>query len=186
MVPSTAGTGFQTRVSAFQVTMIAAVSDDGYISSGTGVPWNLPADRAHFRSRTAGRWLLVGRRTHDEMTGWFHDHHPLVLSSDPGFRPHAGHRVATVAEALEQASASGADELVVIGGGQVYALAMPWATRLDITRVHTRLGGGVPFPPIDGSRWTQVTETSHPADHSHALAFTFTEWVRTPDNGSEV
>ena len=120
------------------------------------------------------------------MKGWFRDHHPLVLSSDPGFRPHAGQRVATVAEALKQASAGGADELVVIGGGQVYALAMHWATRLDITRVHTRLGAGVPFPSVDGSRWTQVTETSHPADHSHRLAFTFTEWEKTADNGSEV
>ena len=167
------------------VTLIAAVSDDGFISTGRGIPWDLPADRAHFRARTQGKWLLLGRRTYEEMTGWVHNHKPLVLSADANFKPAIGSRVATVAEALARVAAAGADELLVIGGGQVFAAAMAAATRLDLTRVHTRLGSGVPFPAVDTSVWHEVTARPHPADATHRLSFTFTEWERSPGNGSD-
>ncbi len=167
-----------------RITLIAVVSDDGFISAGTGVPWDLPADRAHFRARTAGRWLLLGHRTYSEMTGWFRDHHPLVLSNDPHFHPPMGQRVATIEEAIQQTRAAGVDELMVVGGRKAFDAAMPYATHLDLTRVNTKLGSGVPFPPMDESEWTLILQMDHPADDRHAFAFTFTEWKRAADNGS--
>ena len=162
------------------VTLIAAVSEDGFISRGKGVPWDLPDDRAHFRARTQGRWLLVGRHTYEEMTGWFRPgHKPLVLSRDPAFVPAIGSRVASVAEALATVAAAGESELMVIGGGGVFSAAMPLATRLDLTRVHERLGDGVPFPRIESRRWHKVSSQRHPADAAHAFAFTFSIWERT-------
>lgn len=169
-----------------KVTLVAAVSEDGFISRGTGVPWNLPDDIAHFRERTAGRWLLIGRRTWSEMLGWFIDHRPLVLSHDPGFHPQTGQRVSSVSEALHLATAAGVDELVVVGGGMVFAAALPHADVLDLTLVHTKLGQGVPFPAIDPAEWRQVTKKPHPADARHGVAFAFTEWHRVPAKGSGV
>ncbi len=173
-------------MSTLKVTLIAAVSEDGFISRGTGVPWDLPDDVAHFRQRTAGRWLLIGRRTYLEMRGWFIDHHPLVLSNNPKRLPPPGQRVGSVHEALHLASAANVEDLVVVGGGETFRAAMPYATCLDLTMVHTRLGKGIPFPPIDPEAWQEVTKTPHPADDRHRLAFTFTEWRRVPAKGSGV
>ncbi|MDB6138667.1 MAG: diacylglycerol kinase, partial [Verrucomicrobiaceae bacterium] len=129
---------------------------------------------------------LLGRRTYHEMTEWFRNHHPLVLSDDPGFIPLIGDRVASMKEAVDRASAAGVQELVVVGGRQAFDAAMPWATHLDLTRVHARLGTGVPFPALDESRWRLILQVTHPIDDRHAFAFTFTEWERASGNGSEV
>ena len=159
------------------LTFIAAVSEDGFISRGQGVPWKLPADVAHFRAYTAGKWLLLGRRTYEEMLGWFHDHTPLVLSRDESFVPSVGRRVGSVEEAL---LLTAADELVVCGGAQAYALALPQADRLVLTLVQTQLGEGVPFPTITWSQWTEVSRKPYPADAQHAHALQIVTWERTP------
>ena len=157
------------------LTLIAAVSEDGFISRGQGVPWKLPADVAHFRAYTAGKWLLLGRRTYEEMVGWFRDHTPLVLSRDENFVPTIGQRVGSVEEALHLTSTH---ELVVCGGAQAYALALPLADRLVLTQVQTQLGEGVPFPAIAWDAWTEVSRKPYPVDAQHAHSFQIVTWER--------
>ena len=165
--------------SKLKVTLIAAVSDDGFISVGSGMPWDLPEDKEHFRQSTAGKWLLVGRKTFEEMKGWFRDdQHVLVLSKRRTYRPSVGIRVASVNAAVKEARRAGTQELMVIGGGATYAWAMPHASNLDVTRVHVRLGIGVPFPLMGTSKWRLVGRRPHPADDQHAYAFTFTKWEK--------
>lgn len=120
------------------VTLIAALAGDRVIGETSGrIPWDHPRDRAHFRARTAGRWLLVGRRTYLEMEGWFGDRTPIVLTRDPAFRPFSpGHRIAaSVPAALDLARANGVTELIVCGGADVYAASLPHADRLVLTRL---------------------------------------------------
>lgn len=155
-----------------RLTLIAAVSADGFISSGSGVPWDLPADKAHFREHTADKWLLVGRRTFEEMRGWFQPgHHPLVLTRDATLEVPGGQPVSSVTQAVHLASDAGETELVCCGGSEVYAAAMPHAHRLIITHVHEILGGGLPFPVISPREWEPVVRRTHPADEEHAQAF---------------
>ena len=90
-----------------RVIIIAAVSADGFISRGTGVPWDLPEDRAHFRRLTAGRWLLLGRRTFEEMTGWFREHRPLVMTRRALPSPWEAAGVAGVEEAMRRVEEGG-------------------------------------------------------------------------------
>lgn len=156
------------------VTLIAAVSEDGFISEGKGVPWDIPEDRAHFRSYTAGKWLLLGRTTYEEMLGWFGDHTPLVMTRDAGYKPKIGQRVSSVAEAIALAEKARQSELVVCGGGQIYAAAIPLANRLVITRVASTLGAGVPFPKIDPREWSLTQAEKHDA----VLPFTFEQHER--------
>lgn len=160
------------------LTLIAAVSADGFISRGQGVPWDLPDDRRHFRDYTRGQWLLLGRRTYEEMAGWFSDHRVLVMSRDSGFCPAIGRRTSSVAEALALASNAGAAELVVCGGAQIYALALPSADRLVLTHVHVILGSGAAFPPVNPEIWEPVDRSSHPADDNHALSFDIITYQR--------
>lgn len=160
-----------------QLILIAAVSEDGFISSGQGIPWHLPADIEHFRAATAGQWLLLGRRTFEEMQGWFQPGHmPLVLSRRPAGLGEPGVAVSSVADALAKAAAQPA--LWVCGGGEVYAQAMPLADRLVITRVRTQLGVGVAFPAIDPAVWQILSQRHHPADGQHPHAMDFIEMTR--------
>jgi len=146
------------------------------------VPWNLPRDRAHFRQTTDGQWLLIGRRTFEEMLGWFHNHQPLMLTTRPDLAPPVGKTVPSVEEALEAARQQGARELFVCGGGGAYEAAMPLADRLILTHVDTVLGGGVPFPAFRVSEWHLASKQAFPADpeNPHALVFATYERLSRP------
>lgn len=160
------------------LTLIAAVSADGFISTGKGMPWHLPRDTAHFRHATCGQWLLIGRRTYQEMLGWFQDHQVLVLTHDQSFVPTVGQVVSSVAEAQSIAEAGGAQELFVCGGGETYAAAMPLAGRLILTQVDILLGDGVPFPPISAKLWQIFTQHTFPADEKNPHGMCFATYLR--------
>jgi dihydrofolate reductase len=160
------------------LTLIAAVSADGFISTGQGVPWNLPRDKEHFRATTRGQWLLLGRRTYEEMIGWFEDRHPLVLTHDPSFIPPVGETVASVEEALQRAGAKGAMELFDCGGGGAFAAAMPLADRLILTHVDSTLGGGVPFPTVEPTEWQLTFQQVFPADAANPQGMRFATYER--------
>ena len=160
------------------LTLIAVVSADGFISTGTGVPWRLPRDQEHFRAATRGQWLLLGRRTYEEMLGWFKDHHPLVLTQNSDYTPTCGQVVSTVEEALQIAGAGGARELFVCGGGGAYAAAMPQADRLLLTHVDAMLGGGIPFPSVEPGLWQMTQHDDFPADALHAHSMRFATYER--------
>jgi dihydrofolate reductase len=164
------------------LTLIAALSADGFISRGQGVPWNLPRDKARFRRATDDQWLLIGRRTFEEMHGWFRNHRPLVLTTRKDFAQPMGKAVFSVEEALEVASKQGAREMFVCGGGGAYEAAMPLADRLILTHVDTVLDGGVPFPAFQVSDWHQSSQQAFPADdeNPHALAFATYERISRP------
>lgn len=161
-----------------RLTLIAALSADGFISRAQGVPWDLPKDKAHFRTYTSGKWLLLGRKTYDEMRGWFRDHHPLVMTRDAGFSPEIGQRVSSFREALRLAGDAGQDEVVVCGGAQIYAEAMPYAHELILTHVDHILGAGLSFPKIHPLEWMPVARECHAQDAAHAFSFEICTWHR--------
>ena len=145
-----------------EVTMIAAMTQDRVMGSEKGgIPWSLPRDKAHFRARTSKRWLLVGRTTYLEMSGWFEDRTPIVLTRTPSFQPEAkGHRVASsVPEAIALAGNNGAGELVVCGGSAVYDAALPFADRLIVTKISFdgEVIAPVLFPDFDSTKKWRLT-----------------------------
>lgn len=162
-----------------RLTLIAAVSGDGFISRGTGVPWDLPLDRKHFRTYTLGRWLLIGRKTYQEMQGWFQPcHQPLVLTRDADFMANPGRTVQTIEQAIHLTKEAGATELVCCGGGLVYASAIPLADRLIVTHVDHQLHEGVPFPIIQSSIWRPTHRQRHLADQNHKHGFEIVHYER--------
>lgn len=168
-----------------RLTLIAAVSEDGFISCAQGVPWDLPRDRLHFRAVTAGKWLLLARRTYEEMSGWFRDHTPLVLTRDTRFVAPVGRAVCSVQQALEIVASAGAPELFVCGGSAAYELSFPYADRLLVTHVGTRLDAGVAFPEIRTPPWKLHSSSVHRADAENAHDMRFTEYLRLGNNSAE-
>lgn len=164
------------------LTLIAAVDENLLLATAEGIPWKLPDDVAHFRTYCAGKWLLMGRRTFEEMTGWFKpDQHPLVLTTACGTDPHPARCVASVPQALALAGTAGATELVCIGGGQTFAASLPYATKLVITHIHHDFPPGpspVYFPAIDAALWVPVSRQEHDIDEAHAWKFDIVEYER--------
>ena len=153
--------------------LVAACGTGGVLAAGGRLPWHLPEDVARFRAACVGRHLLVGRRTWQEMQGWFRpDHTPLVLTHQRSLHVPGGRAVADVPEAIAAARDDGADELVVIGGGATYAAALPFAACLLLTEVHGSFAGDVFFPAWQPSDWEELDRFHHPADAAHSHAFT--------------
>ena len=158
------------------LTLIAAMDEKRLLADERGIPWHLPRDIAHFRDYTQGKWLLLGRKTFEEMQGWFRDgHYPLVLSARCGWDPHIGRLVCSVPHALALAEAAGVEEIVCCGGAQTYAAALPYAHKLVLTTVHARIeprSAAVYFPSWTEHAWREKTRTAHIPDAEHAHGFT--------------
>jgi dihydrofolate reductase len=159
------------------VSLIAAMDRQGLIGDAHGLPWRLPRDLKRFRALTWGKPVIVGRTTHD-LVGSLPGRHHIVLSRRPD-PPRSGCPVAaTFDEALRQAEAylatSGGDEVMVIGGGQVYREALPRAERIYLTVVDSVFHGATYFP-WQGLRegWHVVEEEDCPADEKNPLRHRF-------------
>ncbi|MDC5695811.1 dihydrofolate reductase [Intrasporangium calvum] len=140
------------------VTMIAAVGRNGVIGDGSAMPWHLPEDLKFFKRTTMGHPMIMGRRTFETM-GVLPGRRSIVVTRQPEWQ-HAGVETAhSLAEALSLAGP--ADEVFIVGGGEVYREAMPFAARLVITEVDRSPEGSVTFPEIDEAQWQETDREEH-------------------------
>ncbi len=154
-----------------RITLVVAVADNGVIGAGGTLPWHLPDDLRHFKTLTLGHPLLMGRRTFEAIGRPLPGRRNLVLTRGGTRLPAGVEPVRSLDEAL--ARCVGAPELFVIGGGEVYRLALPRASRIELTRVHARPGGDAWFATLDPAAWRELRRCAHPPDERHAHAMTF-------------
>ena len=161
------------------ISLIAALDREHGIGKGNDLPWRLPDDLKRFKALTLGKPVLMGRKTAESLGRALPGRENLVLTRS-GRVPFQGMRaVASVEEALRIARDGGAGELCVIGGAEVYALALPLADTLHLTYVDTVVADADAFfPPFDIDGWKAVARESHPADARHAFAFEFVDYLR--------
>ncbi len=154
-----------------RVALVVAMAENGVIGKDGGLPWHLPDDLKYFKVVTFGKPVLMGHRTFDSIGKPLPGRRNLVLSRAAS-GPEAGvEYVRSVEQA--RALAAGAAELCVIGGAQVYALALPLATRIYLTRVQAVVEGDIRFPLRDFSAWRASDPVTHAADARHAYAMSF-------------
>jgi len=157
--------------------MIAAMAAERTIGTGTGIPWNLPRDRAHFRSYTAGKTMLLGRTTFEEMVGWFTGHRPIVLTNNQGYHhPDAAATAGSVAEAIKKTVEFGEPELVVSGGASVYTAALPYADEIILTEIDLSISGGAKFPELTLDKWAVTSRKHFPSDEENTHAMTIVRY----------
>ena len=162
-----------------RIAVIAALDHDGAIGRDNRLPWHLPEDLKRFKALTLGKPILMGRKTAESLGRALPGRTNLVLTRS-GEVPFEGMQaVASFEAALAVALAQDANELCVIGGAQVYALALPVADVLYLTHVDTRIeGADVHFPALDTMAWRCIRNEWHDADARHAFAMHFVECVR--------
>ena len=161
-----------------KLSLIAALDRDHGIGRDNDLPWKLPDDLKRFKALTVGKPILMGRKTAQSLGRALPGRLNLVLTRG-GQVPFDGmHAVASIEQALQAAGAAGAEELCVIGGGEIYRLAMAQATDLHLTWVHTTVPADTHFPPVDPALWVEVARDHHAADERHAYAFDFVDYRR--------
>jgi len=162
-----------------EISLIAALDRNFAIGKGNALPWHLSDDLKRFKSLTLGKPLLMGRRTAESLGRALPGRLNLVLTRS-GRVPFAGMQsVETLEEALFVAGLEQAGELCVIGGGEVFALALPQATRMHLTWVETVVAGADAFfPRFDPTQWCETAREAHPADARNEFAFEFADYRR--------
>ena len=149
-----------------QISLIVAVAENGVIGAKGRLPWRLSSDLKTFRRLTMGKPLIMGRRTFQSLKGPLDGRDNIVLTRDPYFQADGISVVDSLADALTLArtlaAARGADEIMVIGGADVFRASLPHASRIYWTEVHAQPEGDVHFPEIDLSEWQEASREPLP------------------------
>ena len=167
------------------ILLVAAIAQNGVIGRGNALPWRLKADMQHFRALTMGKPVVMGRKTYQSIGKPLKGRTTIVVSRDRDFAAPGIVVASSLDAALTTASGDAlrrnADIIVVAGGAEIYAQAMPLATRLAITLVHKRIEGDAYFPAIDPNEWHEGARSEHKAAAEDDAAFAFVTYERAID-----
>jgi dihydrofolate reductase len=164
------------------ITIIAALDTRHAIGKGNAMPWHLPDDLKRFRQLTMGKPIAMGRLTAESIGQPLPGRRNLVITRS-GVAPFPGQEaVASLDEAIK--AVGDVEELIIGGGGQIYAQALPIADRAVLTWVDTELpGADTYFPDFPTPGWTEVAREWHDPDARHAFGFSWADYVRGQESG---
>jgi dihydrofolate reductase len=167
------------------ILLVAAVAENGVIGRGNALPWRLKSDMQHFRALTMGKPVVMGRKTYLSIGKPLKGRTTIVISRDRNFTAPgivvAPSLDAALAAARGDALRRNADTIIVAGGADIYAQAMPLATRLAVTHVHKRVDGDAHFPAIAADEWHESARSEHEAAAEDEAAFAFVTYERAID-----
>jgi len=139
------------------------------------MPWHLPAELQHFKQATMGKTIVMGRKTWQAIGRPLPGRQNIVISRNPAFLARGVELTGSLAGAIEL---SESDEIMVIGGGQLYALALPMAQRMILTLIDVEPEADTWFPAWEERDWVQTGEESFPANDKNQLAYRIIELSR--------
>jgi len=154
-------------------SIIAAIAKNGVIGRGGTLPWHLADDLRRFKRLTMGHTLVMGRKTWESISRPLPGRRMVVITRQTDYRADGVQVAGSLDDALAVAAAAGDEEAFVIGGAEIYRLAMPRTDRLYLTRVLADVDGDACFPEFDPQDWTLVDAEMHAADarNDHSFAF---------------
>ncbi len=152
--------------------MIAAMTDERVIGLDNDMPWHLPDDLRHFKAKTTGKPVIMGRKTFESIGSRPLPNRPnIVISRNAELQLDGVAVFSSVDEALQ--SLGDVEEAIIMGGGQLYAQMLPRADRLYLTLIHAQIDGDTHFPDWQALSWQEIERESHAVDERHAYAFDF-------------
>ena len=157
------------------ISLIVAASENHVIGRDGELPWRLSDDLKRFKAVTMGKPIVMGRKTWESIGRPLPGRQNIVITRQPGYLAEGCDVVATVDQAV--AVAGEAAEIMVIGGSEIYALFLPAAARLYLTRVHAELEGDA-FFPAPGDDWRLVSNTPHAADENNEFDVSYRVYER--------
>lgn len=157
------------------ISLIAAVSANSVIGK-KGVKellWHLPDDFKYFKNLTTGKPIIMGRTTYETIGKPLPNRTNIVLTKRADYKVDGVTVVHTVDEALAAANQSNPEEIMIIGGAQIYQLFLPLTKRIYLTDIDTKVDGDIYFPEFDRSKWHETSSEKHAIDDRHAYSFRF-------------
>lgn len=166
-----------------KISLIAAVARNGVIGLNNDMPWHLPDDFAFFKRKTSHHVIIMGRKSLDALGKPLPNRTSIVITRNPAFAAEGVTVRHTLDEAIDLAQQVDQQhyqmgEIFVIGGAEIYKMALSVATTLYLTEIHQAYDGDTHFPEFDKSEWRQVSRQLHPTDERHAASFDFVEYER--------
>lgn len=164
------------------LVMVLAVAENGVIGRGRSLPWDLPDDLQHFKRTTLGRPVLMGRKTFESVGRPLPGRLNIVITRDPNWSAPGVRAVQSlddaVALATDQALLDGADALMVIGGAEIYRLALPRVQRIVLTEVHGAVDGDAFFDLSQLVDWREVSRERFVGGERNSHDFSVVELER--------
>ncbi len=169
-----------------KISLIAALDQRGGIGKNGRLPWHLRDDLRNFHRLTMSHHVLMGRKTHDSFGGQMPGRKLIVLSRNLEFHPADAQVVTSLDEGIQLARAAGEQELFIIGGAQIFALALPLADRFYLTRVFTDADCDVFFPQYDESLWKLIEQWDFVAGPKNDFAFSISRLEKNSNQQSAI
>ena len=159
------------------VVLVLAVAENGVIGRGNALPWDLPDDLQHFKRATMGCPVLMGRKTFESFPKLLPNRTHVVITRNKDYTVPKG---VIVVSSMEDAIAITKEDSqpFIIGGGEIYTLGIPYADRIELTRVHDQFDADAFFPKIDTVVWNVTNEEFHSSDERHLYAFTYVTYQK--------
>lgn len=159
------------------VSIIAAMGNDRVIGKDNDIPWYLPDDVRHFKSTTSNHHVIMGRKNWESLPSKFRplpDRTNIIITRQSDYAATGALMVSNLKGALDIAKWKGDREAFVIGGGEIYQMAIEIADRIYLTEINQTFCGQVTFPEFDKSVWHETSRVHHGIDERHPFAF---DWV---------
>lgn len=157
------------------ISFFVAVSENDVIGDSNTLPWHLPADLRRFKELTMGHPMIMGRKTHESIGRALPGRRNIVITTQSDFTAEGCDVVRSLDEALQLVKNE--QEVFIIGGGSVYAQALPQANKIYLTKVHAITHGDVTFT-FDTSQWREITREDHTADEKNQYDYSFITYIR--------
>lgn len=158
------------------IILIAAAAENQALGKNNELCWHLPDDFKRFKQLTSGHHIIMGRKTFESFPKPLPNRTHIVISRQENYRPDG----CIVTDSIEKAIAIAPkdEDIYIIGGGEIYNLALPFADKIELTRVHDVFDADAFFPEIDKNEWYLTTEEFHSKDEKHNCDFTYQTYIR--------
>lgn len=157
--------------------LVAAVAENNALGKSNQMIWHLPDDFKHFKNLTSHHYIIMGRKTFESFPRPLPNRKHIIVSRQQNYNVSEN---CIVVNSLSQAIelVKNETEVFVIGGGEIYAQALPYADKIELTRVHNVFEADTFFPEFSSDEWKLVKEEFHPTDEKHQYPFTFQTFIR--------
>ena len=162
------------------ITLIAAAAENNALGKDNEMIWHLPDDFKRFKKLTSGHDIILGRKTYESLDGPLPNRKHIIITRQDNYAENVDSDCCVVIDSIEEAIAktNPDEENFVIGGGEIYKLALALADKIELTRVHGTFDADAYFPEIDMNNWTLANEEYHPKDEKHKVDFTYQTFIK--------
>lgn len=159
------------------LTLVAAAAENNALGKSNQMIWHLPDDFKHFKNLTSHHYIIMGRKTFESFPKPLPNRTHIIITRQKNYDvPENCIVVNSLSEAIELVKKE--TESFVIGGGEIYRQTLPYADKIELTRIHHSFDADAFFPEFSKEEWDLIREAFHPQDEKHAYSFTFQTFIR--------